>query len=60
MNKTLGKNNIYKLIPINFTEGFRENLTFAEISERLDNMENIRIVEKLDQIALAMRISCGI
>ena len=27
MNKTLGKNNIYKLIPINFTEGFRENLT---------------------------------
>ena len=39
---------------------FRENLTFAEISERLDNMENIRIVEKLDQIALAMRISCGI
>lgn len=39
---------------------FRDGLTFSEISEKLDNMENARIVEKLDQIALAIRISCGI
>lgn len=39
---------------------FRDGLTFSEISEKLDNMENVRIVEKLDQIALAIRISCGI
>ena len=39
---------------------FRDKLTFAEISEKLDGMENVRIVEKLDQIALAIRISCGI
>lgn len=39
---------------------FREKLTFAEISEKLNNMENPRIVESLDQIALAIRISCKI
>lgn len=39
---------------------FRDNLTFSEISEKLDGMENPRIVESLNQIALAMRISCGI
>ena len=39
---------------------FRDKLTFAEISDKLDGMENVRIVEKLDQIALAIRISCGI
>ena len=39
---------------------FKERLTFNQISERLDGMENVRIVEKLDQIALALRISCGI
>lgn len=39
---------------------FRDNMSFSEISEKLDNMENVRIVEKLDQIALAIRIHCGI
>ena len=39
---------------------FRDKLTFAEISDKLDGMENVRIVEKLDQIALAIRISCKI
>lgn len=39
---------------------FIENLSFSQISEKLDGMENVRIVEKLDQIALAIRISCGI
>jgi len=39
---------------------FRDNLTFSQISEKLDGMENVRIVEKLDQIALAIRVSCGI
>lgn len=38
---------------------FKDNLSFNEINERLD-MSNPRIVEKLDQIALAIRISCGI
>lgn len=39
---------------------FRDHLTFTQISEKLDNIENARIVEKLDQIALAIRIVCGI
>jgi len=39
---------------------FRENLSLIKISEKLNNMENARIVEKLDQIALAIRINCGI
>lgn len=39
---------------------FRDNLTFSQISEKLDGMENVRIVEKLDQIALAIRVACGI
>ena len=39
---------------------FKENLSFSQISEKLDGMENVRIVEKLDQIALAIRIHCGI
>lgn len=38
---------------------FKEKMTFSEMSEKLD-MENPRIVEKLNQIALAIRISCGI
>ena len=38
---------------------FKDNLSFNEINERLD-MSNPRIVEKWDQIALAIRISCGI
>jgi hypothetical protein len=39
---------------------FRDNLSFSQISNKLDGMENVRIVEKLDQIALAIRIHCGI
>ena len=39
---------------------FKENLSFSQISEKLNEMENVRIVEKLDQIALAIRIHCGI
>lgn len=39
---------------------FKEKMTFSEISEKLNGMENVRIVEKLDQIALALRLSCGI
>ena len=39
---------------------FKENLSFSQISEKLNGMENVRIVEKLDQIALAIRIHCGI
>ena len=38
---------------------FRDKLTFAEMSEKLD-MENPRIAEKLNQIALAIRINCEI
>lgn len=38
---------------------FKDNLTFAEISERL-SLDNPRIVEKLDNIALSIRIYCGI
>ena len=38
---------------------FKENFTFSEISERLD-MDNPRIVEKLDKIAFSIRIFCGI
>lgn len=39
---------------------FKDKLTFNEISEKLDNLGTARIVEKLDQIALAIRINCGI
>lgn len=38
---------------------FKDKMTFTEMSEKLD-MENPRIVEKLNQIALAIRITCGI
>ena len=38
---------------------FRNKMTFAEISERLD-LENPRIVERLDQIAFSFRIYFGI
>ena len=38
---------------------FRDNLTFKEMSEKLE-MDNARIVENLDQIALAIRIKCRI
>lgn len=39
---------------------FIDKLSFKQISEKLNGMENVRIVEKLDQIALAIRITCGI
>lgn len=39
---------------------FKDKMTFSQMSDKLDGMENIRIVEKLDQIALAIRINCGI
>ena len=39
---------------------FRDKMTFSDISEKLNGLENVRIVEKLDQIALALRIKCGI
>ena len=38
---------------------FKDNKTFAEISELLD-IENPRIVEKLDKVAFAIRIYCRI
>ena len=38
---------------------FKENKTFTEISELLD-MDNQRIVERLDKVALAIRIYCRI
>lgn len=38
---------------------FKDKLTFAEMSERLD-LENPRIVEKLEQIAFSFRIFFGI
>ena len=38
---------------------FKDKLTFSQMAEKLD-MENPRIVEKLNQIALAIRITCGI
>ena len=38
---------------------FKDKMTFAEISERLD-LENPRIVEKLEQIAFSFRIFFGI
>lgn len=38
---------------------FKDKMTFAQISERLD-LENPRIVEKLEQIAFSFRIYFGI
>ena len=38
---------------------FKDNLKFAQISEKLD-IDNPRIVEKLDKIAFSLRIYCGI
>lgn len=38
---------------------FKEILTFSEISEKL-KMSNSRISEKLDNIALSIRVFCGI
>lgn len=38
---------------------FKDKLSFSQMAEKLD-MDNPRIVEKLNQIALAIRISCSI
>ena len=38
---------------------FKEDMTFSEMSEKL-SLDNPRIVEKLDKIALSIRIYCGI
>lgn len=38
---------------------FKDNLTFEEISNKLDIQTN-RITEKLDRIAFALRLYCGI
>lgn len=39
---------------------FKENMTFSQISEKLDGMETARISEKLDKIAFSLRLYCGI
>lgn len=39
---------------------FKENRTFKEISELLNNMDSPRIVEHLDKIAFALRLYCGV
>ena len=38
---------------------FKDNNTFAEIKEKT-GLENVRIAEKIDKIALSLRIYCGI
>ena len=38
---------------------FKDNLTFNEMSEKLE-LPNVRIVERLDKIAFAIRLYCGI
>ena len=38
---------------------FKDKMSFSQMAEKLD-MDNPRIVEKLNQIALAIRINCGI
>ena len=42
-----------------FKYRFKENLTFEEISKRLD-IATQRIYERIDKIAFAMRLYCGI
>lgn len=55
-NKLKDKDNLTYLI---YKYRFIDKMTFAEISERLD-LENPRIVEKLEQIAFSFRIFFGI
>lgn len=54
--KLKDKDNLTYLI---YKYRFKDKMTFAEISERLD-LENPRIVEKLEQIAFSFRIYFGI
>ena len=39
---------------------FKEKLTFAEISDKLNGLDNPRISEKLENIAFSLRLYCGI
>ena len=55
-NKLKDMNSIEYLV---YKYRFKEGKTFNEISELLD-MENPRIVEKLDKVAFAIRIYCRI
>lgn len=55
-NKLKAKDNLSYLI---YKYRFIDKLTFAEISERLD-LDNPRIVEKLDNIAFSLRLYCGV
>ena len=48
-----------RLLYLLYKYRFKENLTFAEISEKLD-LDNPRIVEKLNTIAFSIRMYCGI
>lgn len=48
-----------KLLYLLYKYRFKDKMTFSEISEKLD-MENPRIVEKLNTIAFSIRIYCGI
>lgn len=48
-----------KLLFLLYKYRFKERMTFSQISEKLD-LENPRIVEKLNTIAFSIRIYCGI
>jgi len=55
-DKLKSKDNLTYLI---YKYRFKDKMTFSEISERLD-LDNPRIVEKLEQIAFSFRIFFGI
>lgn len=55
-NKLKARDNLSYLI---YKYRFLDKLTFAEISEKLD-LDNPRIVEKLDNITFSLRLYCGI
>lgn len=55
-NKLRKKDNLSYLI---YKYRFIDHLTFSEMSERLD-LDNPRIAEKIDNIAFAIRLHCGI
>jgi hypothetical protein len=48
-----------KLLYLLYKYRFKEKMTFSQISEKLD-LDNPRIVEKLNTIAFSIRIYCGI
>lgn len=43
-----------------YKDKFKKEMSLRKISDELNGMDTARIVEKLDQIALAIRIHCGI